>query len=145
MRNAVAFGLASAMVLVGACSETKTTTKTTTSTTPEEDPNHATSQGGLTPEQIDSVDAVFRRKAGSLMTCWQDEHQKTGDRKVAGEVTIGLTVQKTGKPAKVAILKSTLNNQPIEECVKKEVTTWSFPELPQSYPYSRVVHLGAQY
>ncbi len=144
MRNAVAGGLALVLVLAGACGETKTSTKPT-STTKEEDPNHATSQGGLTPEQIDAVDAVFRRKAGSLNTCWQDEHHKTGDRKLAGEVTIGLTVEKSGKPTKVGILKSTLNNQPIEDCVKKEVSTWMFHELPEAYTYSRVVHLGAQY
>lgn len=122
-----------------------------TSTTPKSDSgggseaNHPTSQGGLTAEQIESVDAVFRRKAGSLNTCWQDEHVKSGDRKVQGEVTVGLTVQKSGKPSKVKILKSTINNVPIEECVQREVSAWVFPELPSEYPYSRSVHLGAQY
>lgn len=137
-----------ALVVSGAgCSGTKSETKTTTASGQEtqDEPNHPTSQGGLTPEQVDAIDAVFRRKVGGLEQCWQDEHLKSGDRKLQGEITIGLRVEKTGKPTNVKVLKSTLNNVAIETCAQKEVASWTFPEIPAPYPYSRSVHLGAQY
>ena len=143
MRREFVIGVALAAACAGPGSESKA--KSTPGQEAEGEANHATSQGGLTPEQIDSVDAVFRRKVGSLMTCWQDEHLKSGDRTVAGEVSVGLTVEMSGKASKVSILKSTIKNLPIEECVKREVSAWTFPELPMAYPYSRSVHLGAQF
>lgn len=137
-----------AAIAAAGCSGTKTTTETTpqkaeTGTT--EEANYPTSQGGLTPEQVDSIDAVFRRKVGSLNQCWQDEHLKSGDRKLQGEITFGMRIEKTGKPSNVKILKSTMNNVAIETCAQKEISAWNFPEIPTPYPFSRSVHLGAQY
>lgn len=138
--------MAGAMAAAG-CGGTKTTT--TAETKPaegtSEEANFPTSQGGLTPEQVDSIDAVFRRKVGSLNQCWQDEHLKSGDRKLQGEITFGMRIEKTGKPSNVKILKSTINNAAIETCAQKEISAWNFPEIPTPYPFSRSVHLGAQY
>lgn len=133
-----------------ACGGTATETKKTPPPAAEQpESDQPTSQGGLTPEQIDAVDAVFRRKAGGLQHCWQDEYDRTDDkatmRKVAGDVTVALSIQPSGKPAAVKVLTTTLNQPGMEKCVVEDIGKWVFPELPQKFPYRRSVHLGAQF
>jgi TonB family protein len=101
--------------------------------------------GGVTPEQNDAIDAVFRRKAQQLQSCWQDEYERNHNRALQGDVTVGLTVKPSGKPANVRVLKSSLGNPEIEACVVQSVSTWGFPEVGADCPYMRTVHLGAQF
>jgi len=100
---------------------------------------------GVTPEQNDAIDALFRRKAPELQTCWNDEYEKTHDRKLEGDVTLGMTVTPSGKPADVKVLNSTIKNGDIEVCVRKAVGQWDFPEVSAPVPYMRTVHLGAEF
>lgn len=101
--------------------------------------------GGVTPEQNDAIDAVFRRKAPELQQCWSDEYDKTHDRKVEGDITLGMTITPTGAPSDVKILKTSMNNADIQACVTKTVANWSFPEVSTPVPYMRTVHIGAQF
>lgn len=115
------------------------------STTPEPEAEQQSAGGGVTPEQNDSIDALFRRKAPELQQCWSDEYERNHDRKVEGDITLGMTIQPSGQPSGVKVLKTSLSNAPIQECVTKTVAGWSFPELSQPVPYMRTVHLGAQF
>jgi hypothetical protein len=100
---------------------------------------------GVTPEQNDAIDALFRRKAPELQSCWTAEYEKTHDRKVEGDITLGMDIQPSGQPSNVRVLKSSLNNQNIVSCVTQTVGGWSFPEVSAPVPYMRTVHLGAQF
>ncbi len=100
---------------------------------------------GVTPEQNDAIDALFRRKAQELQTCWQDEYERSHNRQLQGDITIGLTVTPSGKPTGVRVLKSSMGNADVEQCVVKSVTGWAFPETSADCPYMRTVHLGAQF
>jgi TonB family protein len=101
--------------------------------------------GGVTPEQNDAIDALFRRKATQLQTCWQDEYERNHNRKLEGDITVGLTVTTSGKPTHVRVLSSSMGNPEIEKCVVDAVSAWGFPETNADCPYMRTVHLGAQF
>jgi TonB family protein len=99
----------------------------------------------VTAEQNDAIDALFKRKASQLQSCWQEEYERTKNRKLEGDLLVALTVTPSGKPADVKVLKSSIDSRDIEACVVKEVGSWSFPESNASTPYRRTVHLGAQF
>jgi TonB family protein len=99
----------------------------------------------VTPERQDAIERLFSRKASDLQACWSDEYEKSHNRKLEGDVTLQLVVDPTGKPGDIKILKSTLGNQPIENCVVTAVGSWAFPEGRASMPVTRTVHLGAQF
>jgi TonB family protein len=101
--------------------------------------------GGVTPDQNDAIDALFRRKAQELQSCWQDEYERSHNRQLQGDITVGLTVKPSGKPTGVRILKSSIGNPEVEQCVVKSVSAWGFPEVSADCPYMRTVHLGAQF
>jgi hypothetical protein len=130
-----------ALVLVAGCAEQQPEKRQTATTAPE----GPAAGGGVTPEENDAIEAIFRRKTANLMTCWQDEYERTHDRKLEGDVTIGMTVTTGGKASDVRVLHSSLGNAEIEGCVVKEISTWGFPEMTASCPYRRTIHLGAQF
>jgi hypothetical protein len=131
------------VALAGCAEQTpETRTRSTTAASERETP---TPESGVTPEQNDAIDALFRRKAPELQACWTEEYEKTHDRKLEGDVTLGLTVARNGQPRDVKVLTSTLKNTDIEGCVQKTIAQWSFPEVPEPVPYMRTVHLGAEF
>jgi outer membrane biosynthesis protein TonB len=99
----------------------------------------------VTAEQNDAIDALFRRKAQELQSCWNDEYERSHDRRLEGDLTVGLTVTMSGRPNGVQILRSTMGSPSVEGCVVKTVTSWAFPEVSADTPYRRTVHLGAAF
>jgi TonB family protein len=99
----------------------------------------------VTSEQNDAIDALFRRKAPQLQTCWQQEYERSQNRKVEGDITLQMVVSKAGKPMGLRIVKSTIGVPAIDKCVVDEVNSWQFPEGPGDAPYRRTVHLGAAF
>jgi len=129
-----------AVALVGACATENKETRTGTNR-PAGDKQAAT----VTAEQNDAIDALFRRKAPALQRCWQEEYERTQNRKVEGDLSLQMVISTGGKANDVKVLTSTINSPPIEKCVVAEVTGWSFPEGPGTAPYRRTVHLGPQF
>jgi hypothetical protein len=99
----------------------------------------------VNPDRQDAIEHVFARKAGELQDCWATEYEKNHNRKLEGDVTIGMDISPAGAPGNVRLLKSTIGNPNIEGCVTKQIATWTFPDGQQTVPYMRTVHLGAQY
>src|SRR5437588_2059084 len=120
-----AWGVVCVLALVGGCA-TQSGSQQQSSTTPEsgEGGGGEPSGAGVTPEQNDAIDALFRRKAPELQSCWSAEYEKTHDRKVEGDITLGMNIQPNGTPANVRVLKSTMNNASIQDCVQQTVTGW---------------------
>src|SRR5262245_57834943 len=103
---------------------------------------YAQAQGdGVTQEQQEAIDTMFRRKAQELQSCWQDEYERTKNCKLEGNVTVGLTVMPRGKAQNVRILESSMKSPDLEKCVVQTVSTWGFPEVNAPCPYMRTVHL----
>jgi outer membrane biosynthesis protein TonB len=128
-------------ILIGGCATTETPKAGATAAANEEGRTEQT----ITAEQNDAIDAIFKRKASQLQSCWQEEYARTQNRKLEGDLLVALTVTPSGKPADVKVLKSTIESREIEACVVKEVASWAFPESHAATPYRRTVHLGAQF
>lgn len=143
MRNVLgivgALTFASALGCAGQSSE-----QTQQSTTPTQETS-AVDPTAVSPERQDAIERLFQRKVTELQDCWTQEYQKTHDRKLEGDLTLQLMVAASGQASEVKVLKSTMNNPDIEQCVVREVQGWSFPEGKTTVPYTRTVHLGAQF
>ena len=106
----------------------------------------APAQGPMvTAEQNDAIDALFRRKAPELQSCWQDEYQRTKNRKLEGDISVQMLISPKGHAGDVKVASSTIGVAAVDECVVKTVGGWSFPEGPAPAPYRRTVHLGAEF
>jgi outer membrane biosynthesis protein TonB len=130
-------------LLLVACATTETAQQKPVSGAAQEE--GSTGAGTVTAEQNDAIEAIFKRKAPQLQSCWQEEYDKTHDRKKEGDLLVALTVATSGKPEEVKVLKSSLESPGIESCVVKEVASWAFPAGSAPTPYRRTVHLGAQF
>ena len=147
MRNVWGTVCALAVVSLAGCAS-QSGSQQQASTTPAESEQAQTSAvdpSSISPERQDAIERTFQRKAAELQDCWSKEYDKTHDRKLEGDLTLGMDVQPSGSVSNVRVLKSSLSNQDIESCVVKEVTGWSFPEGRSTVPYMRTVHLGAQF
>jgi TonB family protein len=113
------------------------------------DPERPTTQNDngptVTSEQNDAIDSLFRRKAPQLQTCWQQEYERTQNRKLEGDIALQMMITKSGKPTAIKIIKSTVGVPAVDQCVISEITGWVFPEGPGDAPYRRTVHLGAAF
>lgn len=99
----------------------------------------------MSPERADAIERLFARKAGDLQSCWAEEYEKTHNRKLEGDLSLQLMIAASGKLADVKVTRTSLNNEAIESCVTKTVKEWHFPEGAAEVPYTRTVHLGAQF
>ena len=127
-----------------ACAEQKS--EGPSSRTGAEEPVARTSEEmSVSSERHDQIERTFARKAGELQSCWADEYDKSHDRKLEGDVTLGLTVTPSGAPADVKILATTIKSPAIESCIVRAVSGWQFPDGQAKVPYMRTVHLGAQF
>jgi outer membrane biosynthesis protein TonB len=133
-----------AATLAGGCAgsneETRTTPKATAryeETTP--------AGGGIDAEHHDAVERVLQRKIPELQACWQEEYEKTKNRKLEGNVSLMMVISPGGKASKVDILESSLKTPSIESCVVATVRSWNFPEGKAEVPIRKTVHLGAQF
>ena len=103
-----------AMVLVAGCASEQPEQKQRT-TTAAAQPEGETTGAGVTPEQNDAIDALFKRKAQELQSCWQDEYEKTHDRKMEGNITVGV------RPESWRIVSANEGGLPITVTVVEEL------------------------
>jgi TonB family protein len=146
MRTAHGVVVVAGALFFGACaSQSGSTQPVATAPTGGEQQGSAVDANALTPERQDAIERTFERKTHALQECWSNEYEKTHDRKLEGDVTVGFEIEPSGSPTNVRILKSSLNNHDIENCMTQEIGGWSFPEGNAKVPYTRTVHLGAQF
>lgn len=140
MRNRIIATLS--VTLCCACASSNQETK---SSQPTVESQPAPDQPTVTPEQNDAIDAVFRRKAPQLQSCWAEEFDRSHNKKLEGDISLQMMVSKTGHARDVKIVKSTMGVDAVDQCVIKEITGWAFPEGPADAPFRRTVHLGPEF
>jgi outer membrane biosynthesis protein TonB len=138
------------MALVGGCASQSGSTQSGSTMASSEssgggEQTSSADASAISPERQDAVERAFQRKTSELQECWSKEYEKTHDRKLEGDLTIGMDVTPNGSPSNVRILKSSLNNHDVESCVTQTISQWSLPEGQATMPYTRTVHLGAQF
>ncbi len=143
MRNV--WGVVCALALVGCASQSGEQRQTTTTAGGEEQQGSAVDPSAINPERQDAIERTFQRKTAELQDCWSKEYEKTKDRKLELDITVGMNIAPNGSTSNVRVLKSAPNNPDIESCVTQQISGWSFPEGQATVPYMRTVHLGAQF
>jgi len=124
------------------------TTSQETAPPPQKPAESQPTPEGDSPDRQSAIERVFARKVGELQDCWAAEYDKTKNRKLEGNVALQIAIAASGKVSSAKVLQSSFvdpNKAPIEACVTKAVSTWSFPEGTQPVPLMRTVHLGAQF
>jgi outer membrane biosynthesis protein TonB len=122
--------------------------ETRASSTPTAQPRYEETTpagGGIDAEHHEAIERVLARKIPELQACWQEEYEKTKNRKLEGNVSLMMVISPSGKASKVDILESTIKTPSIEQCVVAAVRSWSFPEGKADVPVRKTVHLGAQF
>ena len=139
-------GVVVVMAMCGACAEQSgSTQQQSTMAGSSEAQGSAVDPNALTPERQDAIERTFERKTAGLQDCWAKEYEKTHDRKLEDDITLGFEIEPSGTPTNVRVLKSSAHNNDLETCVTQEIATWSFPEGNAKVPYMRTIHLGAQF
>jgi TonB family protein len=82
---------------------------------------------GLSPEQVASV---VRSHQGALRACYEVEAKK--DPRLRGALVVSWTIDPSGAVTSAGVLRSTLNNARIEQCVPRLVRSWRFPASERS-------------
>jgi TonB family protein len=77
---------------------------------------------GLSPDQ---VGRVVRAHQGAVRACYEVEAQK--DPSLRGALVVSWTIDPSGAVTSVNVLRSTLNNARVEQCVPRLVRSWRFP------------------
>ena len=129
-----------AFALLGACATENKETRTEPRQPAGDDKG-----ANVTAEQNDAIDALFRRKAPALQRCWQEEYERTQNRKLEGDITLSMVVTTKGNATDLKVVHSTIGVPAVDKCVTTEVQSWLFPEGPGNAPYRRTVHLGAAF
>jgi len=145
MRRIGTVVMVGALAAAAACAGSNEETRTTTAKPTERYEETTPAGGGVDAEQHDAIERVLARKIPELQACWQEEYEKTKNRKLEGNVSLMMVVSAGGKASKVDILESTIKTPAIEQCVVTAVRSWNFPEGKADVPIRKTVHLGAQF
>ncbi len=71
--------------------------------------------------------------------------EKTQDRTLQGDLSIGFTVTPSGALKDVKLIKSSMGNAEVDSCVASTAAKWNFPTVSAELPYVGRIHLGAQF
>jgi hypothetical protein len=138
-------GIVAVQVLLFGCAENQGGGTRGGTTSEERVERQAAEAASHDPERHDATDRVFARKANDLQSCWQEEYDRSKNRKWETQITVQVMVGASGKADTVKVLKASQPNPHVEQCVEKVVAGWNFPEGTGTMPYVRSVHLGAQF
>ncbi|RJO63143.1 MAG: energy transducer TonB [Myxococcales bacterium] len=86
----------------------------------------------------DSIKSIVGRNLPSIKHCY--EQQLRRNPKLAGKVTVEVTVAATGAVTRVEIVGSTLNDRTVEDCIASTIRRWRFSkpeggEVVFTYPF----------
>jgi hypothetical protein len=102
------------------------------------------SLGGEEAEAIGGLDksliaAVVQANIGQIKHCY--ERQLIVDPNIFGKVVAQWTINKDGVVSVSSVRSTTMNNQPVENCIMARIKTWAFPkpkgggQVLVSYPF----------
>lgn len=81
----------------------------------------------------EAVRRVVRAHINQIQACYSRELNKLDRAKraqLSGKVILKWDIIERGAAANVKVVGSTLNNKPIEDCIRERLATWQFPEPP---------------
>jgi len=89
----------------------------------------------VSAETMDEIQKMFQRKGNAVSHCLSVAvDNKEIPKNSHGKVTLDVTISTGGKAERVAIIKSSLDNKQLHDCVIDRVKEIQFPQLPKTYP-----------
>ena len=89
------------------------------------------------PEKMDEVNRALQRKQMIVSRCLADAVESgEAPKNSHGKVTLEIVIAPSGHASKVSVIKSSIEAQSVQDCVKKKVEEVAFPELPKDYETS---------
>jgi TonB family protein len=114
-------------------------------TTAAQEEGATTGEGAIPPEAFEEIDRFFKGKAAKLQfTCYNPVAEKT-NKKYEGSINVQMMVEPGGRVDEVKVVTSSIGSPPIEECVVKEIRSWSWPSVPGRAPYAGTVTFKPAY
>jgi len=123
-----------AVVLAAACGGKKA--KTTPDESGDSNMPAATNDDNtmVPPETMDEIQRMFRRKGDAVSRCLSFAiDNKELPKNSKGKMTIGVTIARDGKADNIKIIKTSIDNQQLIECVIGRIKEIQFPEVPKAY------------
>ncbi len=74
-----------------------------------------------------AIDEAIKAKRTEFVYCYERE-VNAGHADLDGKLNIAFVIGADGKASQITILNSTLNNTPIENCVRSTISRISFPK-----------------
>lgn len=123
-----------AVTLLAACGHKKAKTTPDESGDSSMPPAVDTSNTMVPPETMDAIERSFRRKGDAVSRCLSFAiDNKELPKNSKGKVTLGVTISRDGKADNIKVIKTTLDNQQLMDCVIARVKEIQFPEVPKAY------------
>jgi hypothetical protein len=91
----------------------------------------------------EAIRRVIRSNISEVRSCYERVlNTKPKGTKLEGKVVLGWDIIERGQARNVKVVSSTLGNKEIEDCIKRRLASWTFPEPPtgmaaevQAYPF----------
>lgn len=91
----------------------------------------------VSPEKMDEVQSALLRKNNIVSRCLsQAVEAGTAPKGSRGKITLGIKISPQGQATSVEVLKTSIESNEVQGCVKRKVEEISFPTLPKEYETS---------
>ncbi|HEY5922179.1 MAG TPA: AgmX/PglI C-terminal domain-containing protein [Kofleriaceae bacterium] len=89
------------------------------------------------PEKMDEINNLLGRKQMIISRCLSVAVEAgEAPKGVKAKVTVALSIAPSGSVSKVDVIKSTIDLQSVQSCVKGHVQAITFPNVPKTYDTS---------
>jgi hypothetical protein len=98
----------------------------------------------IPPEKMDEVNNALKRKQMIISRCLADAVEtKEVPKATHGKITLELTISPDGHATNVKVVKSSIDSQVVQGCVKRHVEEIGFPQIPRQYETSYTYSMEA--
>jgi hypothetical protein len=89
----------------------------------------------VSADTMEEITKMFQRKGNAVSRCLtMVVDNKELPKNSRGKVTLEVYISPAGKPERVKILKASLDNQALHNCIIERVKEIQFPSVPNTYP-----------
>ena len=78
----------------------------------------------------EAIRRVIRSHKREIRTCYERALNK--NKNLYGKLVLKWSIVGRGKATKVKVVKNTLNDKTVANCIKRKLTTWNFPAPPEN-------------
>jgi hypothetical protein len=125
------------VVLVVACGGGKKASTTPEPADDDESTQEMTNDESavVSPDTMDQIKRMFERKAPAVSRCLSMVvDNKELPKNSRGRITLEVTITPSGAPGQIRVVKASLDNQALTDCILDKVREIRFPEVPHAFP-----------